>query len=89
MFTKTKIFIRDRFFIITNQRCKVEGHDWKFAYNHGVAMGDSRSLDQLLKDIKLGKAFGVYKCSVCGHYSHNSDGLGRNSQFPGMTRSES
>jgi len=64
------------FYIITFQPCKAYGHAWKFAYNYGIPLGCKWSYEEIEEKRKCGEVFEVHKCSRCGNYDHESDGLG-------------
>jgi len=51
--------------------CLIRGHDWEFAYNYGIPLGCSPELYEELKS----KSLPVNRCTRCGAYDHESDGL--------------
>jgi len=65
--------IRKLFYILTLQKCKAYGHNWRFAYNYGIPLHCSDELYLKLKNEN--KTFAVHKCKRCGVYDHESDHL--------------
>jgi len=44
-------------------KCLLQGHKWRFAYNHGVPLGTST--EEALSMIYSGKSYPVYLCTRC------------------------
>ena len=53
-------------------RCLFKGHQWKFAYNHGMPLGIS--LDSALIMFKKGRTYEVYQCTRCPKQSRLING---------------
>lgn len=55
--------------------CKLKGHHWVFAYNHGIPLDSNEPLDDVVKKLDSGEYYAVHKCARCGVYDALSDGL--------------
>lgn len=58
-----------------NLICLIRHHIWRFSYNHGIPLGDPRSIDEVLEDLKTGKAYQVDECTRCHAQSRVIDGV--------------
>ncbi len=61
--------------------CRLIGHKWKFAYNHGVEPGSKESIPSILAKMETGEYYKVHICSRCGIYDSPSDGLNPNTSI--------
>lgn len=55
--------------------CKIKGHKWQFAYNHGIPLGCKEPWEVTKQKFDSGEYFPVNRCTRCGDYDHPSDGL--------------